>query len=303
MELRHLRYYVAVASELNFSRAAEKLLVAQPALSTQIANLEAELGTVLLLRDRRSVQMTAAGVAFLEEARAILRQAELAQKRVGQVARGETGQLSIGFFSAPTMIFLPDLIRRYRARFPQVTLEFLELTPDRQLEAFAAGRMDLGFTRPLPPGYPQLATQLLLEEQLLVALPESHPLARRVSLGLAELAAEPFVLLERTEASSLYDQVIAACVGAGFSPQVVHSPQLMTTVTMMVAAEQGVSLVPEGVQNLRRHQIRYVPLEPAVATVPLMMSWRSQVDSPPCARFRELVEESIDWIRAGFVGI
>ena len=303
MELRHLRYYVAVASELNFTRAAEKLMVAQPALSIQIAQLEGELGVKLLVRDRRSVQMTSAGLAFLEEARKILAQAEQARVRAVRVASGEVGSLSIAYFAAPTMIFLPDIIRHYRARYPEVSLELLELTPDRQLEAFGQERLDLGFSRPIPPGHPHLASQLLFEEKLLVALPETHPLAAQSCVLLTDLALEPFVLLSRSEASSLFDLVIAACMQAGFSPRIVHTPPLMSTVTLMVAAEQGVSLVPEGVQNLRRHHIRYLPLAEPLARVPLVMSWRARADSPPCAAFRELVEENIQFIRAGFVGV
>lgn len=301
MELRHLRYFVAVAEDLNFSRAAERLLVAQPALSTQIAQLEAELGLVLLDRNRRSVRLTLAGRAFLEDARELLRGAEAAVQRARRVARGEQGQLSIAFFSAPTMIFLPELVRQYRAMFPAVSLRLLELTPERQLPALVAGEVDLGFTRPIPPGYPQILTQTLFEERLLVVLPETHRWAGRSFLKLEQLMGEDFVLLERGEASSLYDQVISACQAAGFSPRIPHSPNLMATVVTLVAAEQGISLVPEGVQNLRRQGLRYVPLRPAAPPVPLMMSWPAQAESPACASFRQLVQERLDWIKRSFV--
>lgn len=302
MELRHLRYFVAVAEDLNFSRAAERLLVAQPALSTQIAQLEAELGLVLLDRNRRSVRLTPAGRAFLQDARELLRGAEAAVERARRVALGQEGRLSIAFFSAPTMIFLPEIVRHYRSLFPGVCLRLLELTPERQLPALVRGEVDLGFTRPIPQGYPQLSTRLLFEEKLLVVLPESHRWAGRSFLKLEQLAGEDFVLLERQEASSLYDQVVSACLAAGFSPRVLHSPNLMGTVTTLVAAEQGVSLVPEGVQNLRRQGLRYVPLRPAPPPVPLLMSWPAQAESPACAGFRLLVEERLDWIRRSFVG-
>lgn len=301
MELRHLRYFVAVAEELNFSRAAERLLVAQPALSTQIAQLEAELGLLLLERNRRTVRLTTAGSAFLEDARALLAGARAAGERAQRVARGEVGQLSIAFFSAPTMIFLPELVRQFRAKFPDVTLRLLELTPERQLAALATGEIELGFTRSLPPGYPQVKSEILFEEQLLVVLPEGHRWAGRAHLKLEELSGEEFVLLERSEASSLYDQVISSCLAAGFSPRVLHSPNLMATVTFLVAAGQGISLVPEGVQNLRRHGLRYVPLRPAPRAVPLLLSWLTQADSPACASFRQLVLERQEWIRRSFV--
>lgn len=302
MELRHLRYFVAVAEDLSFSRAAERLLVAQPALSTQIAQLEAELGVLLLDRNRRSVRLTLAGQAFLQDARGLLRAADEAGERARRVSRGEEGQLTIAFFSAPTMIFLPEIVRHFRSLHPGVSLRLLELTPERQLPALVQGVADLGFTRSLPPGYPQIVTQLLFEERLLVVLPESHRWAGRSALKLAELAGEDFVLLERSEASIFYDHMISACRAAGFSPRVRHSPNLMATVVTLVAAEQGISLVPEGVQNLRRQGLRYVPLRPAAAPVPLLMSWPAQAESPACASFRQLVLERLDWIRRSFVG-
>lgn len=293
---------MAVAEELNFSRAAERLLVAQPALSTQIAQLEAELGVVLLERNRRTVRLTTAGQAYLEDVRQLLQNSQAAGERARRVARGEEGKLSIAFFSAPTMIFLPELVRQFRSLVPGVSLKLWELTPERQLPALLDGEVDMGFTRTLPPGYPQLQSKLLFEERMLAVLPESHRWAGRSWLKLDQLAGEDFVLLERGEASSLYDQTIHACLTAGFSPRVLHSPNLMATVTFLVAAGQGISLVPEGVQNLRRQGLRYVPLRPTPAPVPLLMSWPTQTDSPACARFRELVWERQDWIKRSFVG-
>jgi len=297
MELRHLRYFVAVASELNFSKAAEKLYVAQPALSTQIVDLEQEIGTPLLYRNTRSVQLTAAGKVFLEDARSILAAAESAKDKARRTSRGEVGELSIGFFAAPTMHFLPDLIRRYRAAYPNVTIRMYEFTPDRQLAAFARKELDIGFTRPLPPGHSDLAAEVLFQESFLAVTAETHPLASRQRIRLAELAQEPFVLLDRQVAVGLYDHVISACKTAGFSPSVVHSPDLMATVLTMVAAEQGVSVVPEGVRNLRSRQVAFVPISPALDPIPLIMCWREKSDSPPRDAFLQLVRERAAAIR------
>lgn len=301
MELRHLRYFVAVATELNFTRAAEKLNVAQPALSTQIANLEAELEVLLLQRTRRSVQLTAAGQVFLNDARQLLAQAQAAGDRARRAARGEIGRLNIGFFSAPTLIFLPSLVRRYRHFFPDVEVKLLELTPDRQLLAHERGEIDVGFTRELPPGHPHLQGRLLLQERLMALLPRSHRLAGRAHLALSELDCEAFVLLERSEATSLYDQVVSACRSAGFSPRVVQTADLMATVATLVAAEQGVSLVPEGVRNLRRHDVAYVPLRPAAEPVPLIMSWSTAGDSATAAAFRQLIFDHADEIAGSYL--
>ena len=217
MELRHLRYFVAVASELNFSRAAEKSLVAQPALSTQIADLEREIGTPLLFRNKRVVRLTAAGAVFLKEAQAILEAADSAKVNALRASRGEFGELSIGFFAAPTMLFLPDLIRRFRAKYPDVTIRMLELTPDKQLAALENGEISVGFTRPLPSGHPDLVTQTLFRERLVAVVAETHPLASHRRVRLSDLAEEPFVLLDRRVATSLYDHIIVACSSAGFS--------------------------------------------------------------------------------------
>jgi len=291
MELRHLRYFVTVASELNFSKAAEKLLVAQPALSTQIVDLEREIGTALLFRNTRTVQLTAAGKVFLADARLILAAAESAKEKAMRTARGEEGELSIGFFAAPTMHFLPEMIRRYRAIHPNVTIQMHELTPDRQLNAFAREEIDIGFTRPLPSGHPDLDFQVLFQERFLAVMSETHPLASRKKIKLSELAQEPFVLMDRAGAVGMYDHIISACRVAGFSPSVIHSPNLMATVLMMVAAELGVSIVPEGVRNLRSKQVAFVPISPALDPIPLIMCWPAKSDSPPRDAFLQLVRE------------
>lgn len=264
-------------------------MVAQPALSTQIADLERELGTPLLFRTKRVVRLTAAGVVFLEEARRILAAAENAKARAVRAASGEVGELSIAFFSAPTMRFLPDLIRRYRLAFPNVSLRMLELTPDKQLEAFKNGEIDVGFTRPLPPGTQGLSSQLLFEERLMVVLPESHRLAAHRRLKLEQLAEQSFVLLERSVAPGLHDQITSACRKAGFSPKVENSPALMSTVLMLVAAEQGLSIVPEGVQNLGSDRLVFIPISPKLEPVPLVMCWHESSDSPTFLEFQKLV--------------
>ncbi|OIQ51499.1 Hca operon transcriptional activator [Pseudodesulfovibrio hydrargyri] len=291
MELRHLRYFVGVARELNFSKAAEKLLVSQPALSTQIVDLEEDLGVQLFIRSTRQVRLTAAGEVFLEEAEDILRRAEAARQRATRTARGEEGELTVSFFAAPTMFFLPELVRRFRAAYPAVSLRLRELTPDRQLDAFERNEIDVGFTRPLPPGHPYLECEELFKERFLAVMAETHPLAGRGRIGLKELAGEPFVLMARPVAVTLYDQIIALCREAGFSPLVEHTPDLMATLLMMVAAEQGVSVVPEGVRNLREKQVAYVPLDPSPEPIPLLLSWDPGRDNPARDAFLRLGRE------------
>jgi DNA-binding transcriptional LysR family regulator len=301
MELRHLRYFVAVATELNFSRAAEKSLVAQPALSTQIADLEQEVGTPLLYRTKRVVRLTAAGAVFLQEAQTILAAVNSATEKARRAARGETGELSIGFFAAPTMLFLPDLIRQFRESHPDVTIQMFEMTPDRQLAALESGEISVGFTRPLPPGNAHMNSLTLFRERLLAVVPDTHPLASRRRVSLADLGSESFVLLDRAVAISLFDHIITACQSSGFSPSIVSSPDLMATVLTLVAAGQGISVVPEGVQNLRSRQVIFIPVSPAPNPVPLILCWNTNHSNATRDAFLPLVRSQIGTIQKSFV--
>jgi len=182
MELRHLRYFVSVAQYLNYSEASRRLHVAQPAISQTILDLEEELGVKLLLRTKRSVQMTAAGTIFLREAQEILRHANEAQRLARRAARGEVGALGIGFFGAASAPILPGLAQAYRRKFPDVELRLFELNPDQQLAAFDEGRIHLGFTRSLPPDRrAEFEEELVYTDRLFIALPRTHALAKKNS--------------------------------------------------------------------------------------------------------------------------
>ena len=302
MELRHLRYFVAVAEALSFSKAAGQLRVAQPAVSRQIADLEEEVGTSLMQRNNRVVRLTAAGQAFLKDAKKMLDQAEAATERARRVARGEVGELNIAFLGAPTMIFLPALVKAYRRQFPEVTVNLFEMLPERQLAAFTEGRLHVGFSRPLPaPSHQGLRSELVLHEALQAVAPETHPLVRKKRVGLVDLSMYPFVLLDRNEMKGVFDRIIAACRAAGFSPSIVNAPNLMATVLTLVAAEQGVSVVPESVRNLRSEGIVFLNLQPKLEPIPLVMIWDDALDSPPRAAFQRLVREQLKDIRQHFV--
>ena len=195
MELRHLRYFQAVATALSFSRAAESLRVAQPAVSRQIADLEQELGVVLLNRDRHKVTLTPAGQSFLRESEALLSHAKEAADKARRIARGEAGELTLGFMTAPTFGFLPALIREYRSLYPNVGLKIVEMHPNRQLQAIADGILDMGFTRPPPPSATELSTQVILREDLIAVLCPGHRAKVSRRIRTAELSRERFVLL------------------------------------------------------------------------------------------------------------
>ena len=192
MELRHLKYFVTVAGRQNFTRAAEELHVAQPAISQQIKALEEELGVSLLHRTKRSVKLTAAGHAFLSEAKEILAHAELSKQIARRAARGETGSLAIGCVGAAASGFLPKLIQSYRKRFPLVRVHLFELTPEQQLQAFAREKIDVGFTRPLAAADEKNFTQeRIYRDRLMLAVPETHPLATKLSLAGTPPSLQP----------------------------------------------------------------------------------------------------------------
>jgi DNA-binding transcriptional LysR family regulator len=256
MELRHLRYFLAVADELHFGRAAARLHIAQPPLSQQIRQLEAELGFALFLRTQRRVRLTEAGAAFRDEARALLERLEQARASAGRVARGEAGALSVGFVASATYALLPRLYRTFRERHPGVALGLEELSTAEQVDALRAGRIQLGLARP-PVGDETLRVETLAEEPLVAALPARHPLAARATLPLRALAHEPFVLFPRQPRPGWIDVVQEACRAAGFRPAVAQEVLELSTAVTLVAAGIGVTLVPASAQGLRLDGVTY----------------------------------------------
>jgi DNA-binding transcriptional LysR family regulator len=298
VELRYLRYFVAVAELKNFTRAAERLHVAQPAVSQQIKALEQELEVTLLHRDRRHVALTAAGTAFLAEAQAIIARADQSVQVARRAARGEVGRLAIGCFSSAVSGFLPQIVAAYRTRFPAVRVHMMEMTPDQQIQGFEQGRIDLGFTRPLGRNHAgRFISERLYTDRLMAALPEAHRLARGTSVELRRLADDDFVLFQRAEAPELVDQMTQLCSRAGFSPRVVSEPPMMQTVLMAVAAGVGVSLVPGCTRTFLQPGVSLLRVRPVSPVIPLMMV-RPKGDMPPTvAAFTALLRERLPEIR------
>ncbi len=298
MELRHLRYFVAVAERRNFTRAAEDLHVAQPAISQQIKSLEEELEVTLLLRTRRSVRLTAAGEAFLQECRGILAHAESSRQVARRAARGEIGSLSIGGFSSAVSGFLPGLILEYRRRFPGVRVHLFEMTPEEQLQAFARGRIDVGFTRPLGSEHDgRFVQEKIYRDCLVLAVPSGHRLARRGTAALKDLASEEFVILRRGEAPELVDSMTRHCAKAGFTPRIASHPPMMQTVMMAVASGIGVSLVPGCVRNFHQDGVVLLKVSPASPPIDLVAIRPKGEPSPTVAAWMELLRERTPGIR------
>src|SRR6478752_198641 len=273
MELRHLRYFVVVAEELHFRRAAERLHMSQPPLSQQIRALEEEVGATLLLRNQRKVELTASGAAFLERAREILDGGEDAARQARRVQRGEVGRLAVGFVGSAMYSFVPELLRGFREQAPDIGLRLHEMGTTEQLRQLDDGRLDVGFLR-TPGRWPGLSFETVLEEEIVVAMPDVHPLAQRPLVHAADLVGESLVLLTPAGSPGLRAALASSIAQLGGEEQIVQEVAEMQTVIGLVAAGVGISLVPESVRALVRHGVTYRPLDGNAPVVRLAMAWR-----------------------------
>ncbi len=291
MELRHLRYFVAVAEALHFGRAAERLGMAQPPLSQQIKALEEEIGVMLLSRTKRRVELTAGGVVFLNEARKILAHADLAIRAAQRAARGEIGELEVGFVSGAVYGKVPSIFRLMRTRYPEVSLALQDLTTEEQVEAIQAHRLDLGLVRPPVIGGESLKMQVIWREPLVVALPQAHPLATQRKIAMKALAEELLLQIPCHLAPGFYDQFIRVCAQAGFSPKIVQEARTTQTIVSLVAVGMGVAIVPASLQSLERTGVVYRPLAPPAPTTDLAVIWRPDDKNPALHGFLKIIWE------------
>ncbi len=290
IELRHLRYFLVVAEELHFSRAADRLDIAQPPLSQMIQRLEHELGVSLFHRTKRRVSLTDAGIVFQEEAKRTLAQAERAVSRVRRASKGELGRLVVGFIGSATYSVLPPIIRRFREQYPDVDLSLQELSTVQQVRALCEGRLQVGFLRPFEPE-PTLKSTVVLREPLLVALSEHHRLSQQAKISMRLLANESFILFPRLLAPELHDQIISLCRRARFSPRVVQEAMQLPTIVSLVAAGIGIAVIPASLQNLGRTGVHYRALRESTPKAELLMAWRSEQPSPVLQSFLRVVAE------------
>jgi len=290
VELRRIQYFVAVAEEGHFGRAAARLSMAQPPLSQQIKLLEAEVGVTLLERTTRKVQLTPAGRQFLQRAREILAAMDAAVAEAGLVAEGRLGRVAIGFTGSATYELLPSLTRVLRAQLPGLDLDLRGemLTPD-QVASLLDGSLDLGFLRP-PVRSTVLDVRVLRREALIAVLPEHHRLAQRARIKLQDLRDEPFITYPSHHRSVVYDAVIDACGQSGFSPARVQEVGETSTLVSFVAAGLGVALVPASVRNLKITGAQYLPLVGPQPDVELAIATRRDEKSPHVERVRALAE-------------
>ncbi|CAB3822115.1 LysR family transcriptional regulator [Achromobacter animicus] len=275
MELRHLRYFTAVAEELHFTRAAARLGIGQPPLSQQIQQLEREIGTPLFLRLPRGIALTEAGAQFLDDARAILASADRAIDIARRLGRGERGAITVGFTaSAVFHPYLPRAIRAFRDRYPDVRITLTESNTISLLRGLRAGEVDVAFVRPPYVLDAEFESERVLDEPMLIALPPGHPLSRKRAVPIAELADEDFVLYPRPIGAGLYDAIQSACQRAGFAPRVIQEAPQMASIVSLVAAGVGISIVPAAMRHLGAQGIEYRPIKGDAPHALLDMAYR-----------------------------
>lgn len=299
MELRHLRYFIAVAEEGHVTRAAARLGIQQPPLSMQIRALETELGVQLLRRKPRGVELTDAGATFLERARALLEDVERACASTKRTARGEQGRVVVGFTSsAPFHPFIPRVLREFREMSPLVSLALEESGSSELVQALHDETVDAAFIRSPVEDFVDLSVEPLLEEEMLVALPAGHALAGRraaqqAPIALAALASENFLLYKRPGAPGLYDTIVGACRKAGFTPKIrQEAPRIVSTLNL-VAVGLGISIVPDSLRRLQMDGVTYRRIVgSAKLRAPLILACRQGGNSAAVQRFIDLARAS-----------
>ncbi len=293
MNLQRLRYFVAVAEESSFSRAARRLHIAQPPLSKQIKQLEDELGVLLFERTSRGVRMTGAGELLLEEARRIFVQLDQTARVVRRVGRGEVGRLTLGFVPSASNEVLPPILREFRDRFPGIELFLREMRPDQIVRRLRDRQIDAGVLY-LPLEDASLDIGCVSREPLVLALPEAYPLASQDRVELRAVAEEPFILPARyQDMPGLYGQVTEACRQAGFTPNAVQKDVwLMQTIVGLVAGGMGVALVPSSLQNLGRRGVVYKKVQGLSPTVGLGVIWRRDAPSAVLNSFLQVARKN-----------
>ncbi|MGE0498034.1 MAG: LysR family transcriptional regulator [Ramlibacter sp.] len=288
MEFRHLRSFLVLAEELHFGRAAQRLAISQPPLSTNIQQLEASVGARLFTRNSKAVQLTEAGRAFVPQARALLEQAQQAARHARDVAQGLAGSLQVGFVGTMLYRGLPGLLKRFQVQHPRLRLTLKELSSSDQLIELAHERLDLGFvhTTRVPPGLSQI---LVASQPFVACLPAGHALARKRALSLAALQGEPFACISRGVSADYHERIVALCTEAGFTPEIRYELRHWLSVVSLVSQGLGVALVPQALRQSALPGTAFVPLDSASVPYDTYCLWKTARDHQALAAFLEAV--------------
>lgn len=295
MEIRQLKYFIMVAEELHFGRAARKLNISQPPLSRQIAQLETEMGVQLLKRTNRFVELTEAGKSFLEDAHSILHSLDRACNRARKIHEGEAGQLVIGIAGSWSSALL-RFLRYYRTKFPEIEVLIHQMSTMEQLRAFEEKRIHFGILCP-PIDSQALHLRVIHSVPFYVALPSSHPLAGETApIQLKALKKDPFIMSPRNIGPGYYDTIISICRNAGFSPRIAQEAEGLFTILTLVAAGIGVSLVSELALEHPKEGVVFRALEEEDTKMELTLAWRKDESSPIVEQFLQSFEEMFDTV-------
>lgn len=286
IELRHLRYFVAVAEELHFGRAARRLHLAQPPLSQQIRKLEEIVGCPLFTRTSRAVRLTSAGTAFLERARHTLRKVEGDLEEARRVGRGEIGSLNVGFIGSGMLTPLPAMLGRYRKRFSEVNLQLREFYTASALQALRDGTIDVGFLRDAGPT-DDFMVEPLISEPFIAIVPKRSPLSSKASISPADLRNEPFVFFSPSVGSRAYAKSISVCEEHGFRPRVVQEAPQFLTIIQLVGAGLGVTITPACVQQITTSSVVARKLRTSVRSN-IELAYRASEDRPIVKTFCDM---------------
>jgi DNA-binding transcriptional LysR family regulator len=297
MELRHLRYFAAVVQWKGYREASRHLYVAQPSISQAVSDLESELGIKLFSREGRAARLTPEGEVFYEEAIKTLAQAARSIATAQRAAKGEIGRLGIGFMGFSSCSFLPDLLRKYKARHPGVALRLVEDVPHGQDMAFDRGEIDIGFTRPPAADRSSLyESRLLFREPLVAALPKERKVKSK-RVRIADLAGERFVVFQRSSSPEVFDTIVRVCNDNGFSPRLHHELNNMNSVLATVEAGEGVAIIPATARSLRADNISFFRLQPDDVRIDFVAAWQKKEPSVALRSFIELLEGELPAIR------
>jgi DNA-binding transcriptional LysR family regulator len=290
MELRQLRYFLATAEELHFGRAAHRLHIAQPSLTQQIQNLEAELGVRLFLRTKRRVELTEAGQLFLTEVRLVMEHLTQAVQVAQRAERGELGRLSLAYAGATMYRVLPPILQEFHARYPAVDLMVNEVSTEKQLSLFDQNLIHVGLLHP-PIRRDDIACETIFREPMILALPENHPLVDCDKIAPEQLADQSFILFQRQQGPWLHDRITSLCQQAGFSPRVVQETCPPNAVLGLVAADIGVAFVAESLQTVPRPGIAFRSLATTPVELETAVTWRKTSISPVLQAFLNVVHD------------
>ncbi|MGZ7149336.1 LysR substrate-binding domain-containing protein [Bacillus sp. BC08] len=288
MDIRKMKYFIAVAEELNFSRAAERLMMAQPPLSQEIRKLEEELGVQLLHRTKRMVELTDAGKIFLEGARQTLLQVDRTIKETQLADEGKIGRLIIGFVDSTETVI--DILKTFRERFPKIQLILREMTTDQQIKALYEKQIHIGFIRSKQ-NNEILSSEVCSKEHLKLVLQEDHPLVSLPNIPIKELVDEPFVLFPRHFGTNFYDLIISYFWEHGVSLNIVQEAIQMQTIVNLVAAGMGISVVPSSVESYKKSGVMYKDIQEHTPEINLYAGWRQDEKSVVLENFLAVVRE------------